>query len=185
MKNLTILFLSFFLANTTLIDPVVYVIDNNKSNINWTGYAEAGNYAPSGTIKIKSGRFGFNGKTLTTGQVVMDMPTISHSNKELESHLKAADFFDVGKYQEAIFILKAMKGNRVSGNLTIKGITHAISFPIVLNKNTVGLLLKAKIKVDRTLFGIKYNSKSYFQDIGNYAIKNEFELDIQLELRER
>lgn len=185
MKNLTLLFLSFFLTNMIVIDPIIYEVDNNKSNINWTGYAEAGNYAPSGNIKIKSGRFSYNGKTLTTGQVVMDMSTISHSNKELESHLKASDFFDVGKYQEAIFILNTMKNNIVSGNLTIKGITHAISFPVVLNKNTAGLMLKAKIKVDRTLFGIKYNSKSYFQDIGSYAIKNEFELDVQLELRKR
>jgi polyisoprenoid-binding protein YceI len=185
MKNLTLLFLSFFLSNLLYIDPVIYVIDSNKSNINWTGYAETGNYAPSGSIKIKSGMFGFNGKTLTTGQVVIAMPTISHSNKELESHLKAADFFDVGKYQEAVFTLKTMKDNTVSGNLTIKGITQAINFPIVLTKNTTGLTLKAKIKVDRTLFGIKYNSKSYFQDIGSYAIKNEFDLDIQLELCKR
>ncbi len=36
------------------------------------------------------------------------------------------------------------------------------------------------MKLDRTKFDIKYNSSSYFQDLGNYAIKNDFDLEYEL-----
>jgi len=51
---------------------------------------------------------------------------------------------------------------------------------VEIMKGEEGLRAKGKMTIDRTLYNIKYNSSSYFQDLGNYAIKNEFELKFEL-----
>jgi len=44
-------------------------------------------------------------------------------------------------------------------------------------KNTA----KTAFKVDRTKFGIKYGSGSFFDSLGDKAINDEFELNITLQ----
>ncbi len=179
MKHLTILSLIViqFLSTTHKISQESK-IDLAKSTVKWTGYAEAGNYAPSGNIKIKSGKINFLNETLKSISVEIDMGTLTHENKDLEKHLKDSDFFDCDKFPVATFISSEIKGNRINGQLTIKNITKAISFPIEVSKLEGVYVVKANLKVNRTLYNIKYNSSSFFQDLGNYAIKNDFDLSI-------
>ncbi|MGZ3754426.1 MAG: YceI family protein [Mucilaginibacter sp.] len=159
---------------------VTYSVDPTNSVVRWTGYAQAGTYAPHGTIKIKSARFTMDGARLTSAKIVMNMTTIDHDNKQLQEHLRGEDFFDCAKFPEAEFDLLAFNGNTVTGNLTIKGITKQISFPVMIaNQNNI-ITVKADVKIDRTVFNIKYKSASFFQDLGSYAIKNEFDLNIDL-----
>ena len=160
--------------------PSAYSADADKSNVKWTGYAEAGGYAPSGTVKIKSAALTLSGGLPVSGKVIIDMTTLDQSNSEMETHLKGKDFFDVAAYPEAAFVLSAPKGNTLTGTITIKGISQQIIVPFSIAKTAGGILLKATFKIDRTKFNIKYNSKSYFQELGNYAIKNEFDLDINI-----
>jgi polyisoprenoid-binding protein YceI len=108
------------------------------------------------------------------------MPTLSHSNAELETHLKDKDFFDIAVYPEAIFVFSTITGNKVTGKMTIKEFTQTITVPLSITKKGNNLLMHAIFTIDRTKYNIKYNSSSYFQDLGNYAIKNEFDLDINL-----
>jgi len=67
-----------------------------------------------------------------------------------------------------------------SSNLTIKGITHPISFAADVNVNGKNFLATAKIKIDRTKWDIKYNSGNYFKDLGDKLILDEIEFDIFL-----
>ncbi|MCO5948003.1 YceI family protein [Mucilaginibacter flavidus] len=182
MKTLKVLILPFFLLTVSFrsVSPIGYAADIDKSQIKWTGYAEAGGYAPTGTVKLKMGSIFFNSEQLISGKIIIDMPTISTGNQEMEKHLKGKDFFDVAVYSEATFALSSMKNNIASGILTIKGISQKVAVPVMITKTNEGMVLKATLKVNRTKFNIKYNSKSYFQDLGNYAIKNEFDLDISL-----
>ncbi|MBC7458622.1 MAG: YceI family protein [Bdellovibrionaceae bacterium] len=165
---------------TVRTPAVTYSADNDKSTIKCTGYAEAGRYAPSGMVKVKSAILKLDGEVLVSGKVVIDMPTLSQSNIEMQTHLRGKDFSDVATYPEATFVLSSVKDNAVSGTLTIKGIKQLITLPVAITRTSDGLLLKATLKVDRTKFNIKYNSSAYFQDLGNYAIKNEFDIDINL-----
>jgi polyisoprenoid-binding protein YceI len=78
-----------------------------------------------------------------------------------------------------VFKKIADKGNNVYtvyGELTIKGITQDINFDLTVNNNSAS----GKLIIDRTKFGIKYGSGSFFSDLGDRTIYDEFELDVTL-----
>ena len=73
-----------------------------------------------------------------------------------------------------------VKGNQVTGNLTIKGITKSISFPAQISVSGDKVSAKASITIDRTDFNIQYGSKKFFDSIGDKAIMDEFKLVVSL-----
>ncbi|WP_343523937.1 YceI family protein [Pedobacter sp.] len=178
MKFLIILLsiLSFKLQAQNKSD--VYQADLSSSIITWTGHAQAGTYSPQGTLRLKSGTLSIKNGKLLAAKIIVDMESLKHEKPDLQNHLKDKDFFDVKKYPEAIFTLKRVKGTIAYGELTVKGISQPVNFPFNLVKSGDALVLKANLSVDRTKFNIKYNSTSFFQDLGNYAIRNEFELTV-------
>jgi polyisoprenoid-binding protein YceI len=66
---------------------------------------------------------------------------------------------------------------QVKGDLKIKGISKSIDFQVSIYGNKAS----ANLKVDRTDFGIKYGSGSYFEDLQDKMIYDEFDLNIDLE----
>ena len=101
--------------------------------------------------------------------------------EKLEGHLKADDFFGTDKFPTAKLVFKTI-GKKSAGvyavtaDLTIKGITNPVKFNITVGKNTA----TAALKVDRTKYGIKYNSGSFFDGLGDKTINDEFELAVDL-----
>lgn len=164
----------------------VYTVDASKSTITWEGKKPLGSH--NGTVSLKSGSLGFNGKKLVQGSFVADMTTIKDADgsAKLEGHLKADDFFGVEKFPTATFAITKIAGNgtnvTVTGNLTIKGKTNAVSFPAVIKWNADKTVTATadKIIVDRTKFGVQYGSKSIFSNLGDKFINDEFTLSIKL-----
>ena len=68
----------------------------------------------------------------------------------------------------------------VSADLTICGITHAISFPYQLEKSDSTLIAIGLVDVDRTLYNIKYKSGTYFFDLGDKIIYDEFTIKFKV-----
>jgi polyisoprenoid-binding protein YceI len=66
----------------------------------------------------------------------------------------------------------------VTGDLTIKGITNPISFKSNITKD----LATAKIIVDRSKYDVRYGSNSFFDNLGDKAIYDDFELNVELVL---
>ena len=136
----------------------------------------------NGDIKFKSGEVILEGESLVGGTFVVDMATINVLDLEggkkgyLESHLKGEDFFDVAKYTEATFTITEVKGNTVTGKLTIKGHTEVESFTLNSEANKI----HGTIKVNRTKFGITYKSATFFEKIKDKAINDDFELTINI-----
>ena len=115
----------------------------------------------------------------------MDMASITCTDlneqygKKLVGHLNSADFFDVKNHKTAtlnITSVKKTEGNKhtVSGNLIIKGISKPITFPSTIEVKDGKLGAYAEIKVDRTLYDIKYNSGKFFEGLGDKMIDDEF-----------
>lgn len=157
------------------------------SEILWTGYGEIGGYSLTGKIKLKDANIEVDGDSLKAATILIDMASINHDDKNLESHLKNLDFFDVSKYATAAFETVRIENlNKTSaiavGNLTIKGITLPMTIPLSITKKGSNKTLKAKMSIDRTKYGIKYNSKSFFGDLGDQAIKNNFILEFMVEI---
>ena len=109
----------------------------------------------------------------------------------LVNHLKSEDFFNVDSFPHAHLVilehLKNIDKNKESGfnttircNLTIKGITHGIDIPITLNVHNNHAIASGTIDIDRTLYDIKYKSKSFFPDIGDKLIYNHFTLNFTI-----
>lgn len=168
-----------------LITGTAKAVSILSSDISWTGYGEIGNYSLTGSIKLKNANISTNSDSLKTAAVVFDMTTISHEEKNLEEHLKGEDFFEVSKYATAAFETQKITYTNEStatanGILTIKGISKPISIALQITKAKNQQIIKGKISVNRTVFGIKYNSKSFFGNLGDKAIKNNFDLAFEI-----
>lgn len=181
----TVLFLAFTKPKT-----VSYTVDTEKSSVEWIGKKVTGQH--NGTIKLASGNLVVSGNAIKDGSIVIDMNSIvildlqGNSNKNLSNHLRSDDFFSVENHPTAKFdITKVTSAGadrvNVTGNLTIKGITKPLTFPASVKKQGDVIVAVAKgVKVNRTQYEIKYRSKSFFGDIGDKAIDDEFELSFNL-----
>lgn len=168
----------------------IYTVDLTKSKIVWVGRKVTGQH--TGELKIVSGSLTANGKALKGGNFVMDMKSMTCTDLDasnggkLLGHLKSDDFFSVEKNPTSMFEITkitAAGANKVNiaGKLTIKGISSEISFPAsVVQKSGVIVAVANSVKVDRTKYDIKYRSKSFIAGIGDKAIDDEFELNINL-----
>ena len=149
------------------------------SDVHWWGYKVAKSEASShdGTVKVKSGDLVMKGNQLVGGSFVLDMTSITSTDltgeyqQKLNGHLKNGDFFEVEKFPTAAFKITGVKKNNdkvysslVTGNLTVKGKTSAITFPakISYSKGVVSLVSN-KFSFDRQKFDVAY--KSTMQDV--------------------
>jgi polyisoprenoid-binding protein YceI len=162
-----------------------YTIDKVNSVIHWKGYKPLGLQA--GTIKLLSGSINVKNNQITGGKFVADMTTIKdgNSSERLENHLKSVDFFDVKKYPTSSFTIKNIKnsneGTFLIGDLTIKNTTKEVEIPatIVISTNTIKINTKT-IKINRAEFNVKYKSKSFFENLKDKFIEDDFELQVDI-----
>ena len=186
MKNLKSIALALVVALATVsVSAQTKKIDAAKSSINWLGKKVTGQH--NGTVNFKEGNLVFRGKKVTGGNFVVDMTSLTATDLQgeyqgkLNGHLKADDFFGTDKFPTATLVFKKVVAKSattftVTGNLTIKGITKPITFDLATTANSA----TAKFNVDRTKYDIKYGSGSFFSNIGDKAINDEFELDVTL-----
>ncbi|MBT6808684.1 MAG: YceI family protein [Flavobacteriales bacterium] len=188
MKN--ILFLIFFSFITVFSFSQVSVKANTKaSSLKWTGSKVTSSH--EGTIKLKSGELTINEGKLVGGEFIIDMTSIETTdmeavdNAKLDKHLKANDFFGVEKHPTSLIKITEVtyvseSKYKVIADLTIKNITHSVSFDAEVKINNNSYLAIATIVFDRTKYDIKYNSGSYFDDLGNYLILDDVKLNVFL-----
>lgn len=184
MKTIfSILFTSIFAFGFSQISSTA--VDLTKSSVEWIGKKVTGQH--TGTISLKKATLEFKEEKLVGGVFVLDMESISCTDlgaamaKKLVDHLESEDFFYVSKYKEAI--LKFTKVTNIEGNsfqivadLTIKGATHPIIFATKVKTNEA----IATLKIDRTLYDVRYGSASFFENIGDKAIDDIFEIKVVL-----
>jgi polyisoprenoid-binding protein YceI len=168
----------------------VYNVDTQKSTLKWTGRKVTGEH--SGNVKISNGSLNFEGNTLKSGSFEIDLTTLTvtdiqdkASNDKLVGHLKNDDFFSVEKHPKATFVITKVQasGNEkadITGNLTIKGIANPVTFPAVIKISGNNISASGKIVVDRTKYDIKFKSASFFENLGDKAIEDNFDLDVNI-----
>ena len=177
-----------FAATAQRPAAVTYALNPATSRLTWTGYAEAGTYAPTGSLRLAPGGtlVADGPASLRAARVLVDVRTLAHDNPTLQEHLRGADFFDVAHFPEATFALGHVAGGQAQGQLTLKGQTRPVLVPVtIVPFGPDSLLLQGTVRLDRTQFGINYNSSSFFQNLGSYAIRNEFQLAFRLKAGRR
>ena len=155
-------------------------LDNKNSTITWTGKAAFNAYSLTGSLKTKSGIILIENDSIKKLEVIIDMKSLDHSNKDLKKHLRNKDFFEVKKYQTAVFTLtntvKVTTGKiLLIGNMTIKNITKKEEIEVEINKNK-NISIQFTTNLDRTKYGVKFNSPSFFKKMKENAIADEFVL---------
>ncbi len=164
--------------------------DAEKTEITWLGKKVTGQH--NGTIGLKSGIMVLENNTITSGKFVIDMTSMkdvdltdAETNGKLIGHLKSDDFFSVEKYPEGTLVIteKAeFKDNlaHVKGNLTVKGITNPVEFDVKKDGN----VYTTNITVNRAKYNVRYGSKSFFNDLGDKVIYDNFELGVRLVMQD-
>lgn len=171
-----------------------YILDFNKSSIVWNAKKVTGS-GHSGTVRVSSGVVNVKGNAGITGKVKIDMNAMActdisdaGTNANFLNHLKGADFFNTVAFPDAMFEVTGVqvaKGNNgtthnVSGNMTIKGITKALSFPAKIVGGGNQVIIEGSVAVDRSQFDVKYGSAAFFDNLGDKAIDNIFNLNVKL-----
>lgn len=187
MKPTAFLIFVFALTATVFADNLT--VDTAKSTVKWTGKKVTGEH--TGTISIKKGNLEIEKGKLTGGKIVMDMKSIVDKdltdpvwNAKLIGHLKSDEFFGVETYPTSELEITNVTGNSgsytVSGNLTIKGISNPVTFNVTVSHD--GKNYKGSMTIDRAKYNIKFRSKSFFENLGDNLIYDDFTLDFDIQL---
>lgn len=181
-------------AATTAVAATTLPVNTASSTMTWNAKKFGGEH--SGNVKLASGNLEVNGRKLVGGSFVMDMTSITDTditnenfNKKLTDHLKSEDFFSVEKHPTSTFKItkvtpvaapKAGEPNyTITGDLTIKGITNAVTFPATVKINGKSAEAVAKIELDRTKWDIKYRS-GMLGTAADKVIEDTFTIDLKL-----
>jgi len=167
-----------------------YKINSTSSSLVWEAKKVTGQH--HGTISFAEGTLSVEHKKITGGKVAVDMNTVVDTdltdagyNQKLIGHLKSDDFFGVAKFPQAFLEVKnvAPKSGNVyhfTADLTIKGITAPVEFDAEVTDASGQITTIGTIVVNRTKYGIKYGSGSFFQGLGDKVIYDDFALKFKL-----
>lgn len=185
MKTLmiTLVMLAF---SASALNAQKMTADVKSSTMKWHGKKVTGEHY--GNISLKSGVLEMKDNQIASGKFVIDMTSITcidltdaAYNTKLVNHLKSDDFFGVTKHPEAL--LEIVKSTpfvnneaTIEGKLTIKNITHPVTFKVKKN----GSAYAAEIKVDRSKYDVRYGSGSFFDNLGDNMIYDEFTLNVSI-----
>ena len=164
-------------------------IDVKQSTVEWVGKKVTGEH--SGSLEIQKGEVTIERGHIQSGRFILDMTSIKvldikdeKKNRSLEKHLKHDDFFGVKQYPKAVFefanatpIKTAKKGEpnyHFKGDLTLKGITHALEFDALVDMKKKRTSASGQIIVDRTKYNLRYKSNKFFDGLGDKTIYDEF-----------
>ncbi len=175
-----------FTATANLTEDDRKEVNAEKSTVTWKAYKVTGSH--TGTVTLQSGALDFDGDTLTGGEFTVDMTSINTTDLEgdyknkLDGHLKSADFFGVDTHTTSTMKFTKVEASgknsyKVTGDLTIKGITKPVTFDVSI----YGSKATATLKVDRAAYDVRYGSGSFFDNLGDKTIYDEFDLVVDLE----
>ncbi len=162
---------------------------DNSSLLIWKANKIVGGH--EGTFNVAKGTAQIKDNALVGGIFMFDIASIKctdipveeKGNAKLVSHLLNEDFFDVEKFPNAKFEITTVEASKVSGNLTLKGVTKNVSFSakVVVNNDMVNITSDT-FTIDRTEWNINHNSGKIMDaaKLGDYLIKDNVELKINV-----
>ena len=188
MKNLKTIAIALLVTfGTTIATAQNKKVNIEKSQIKWVGKKVTGQH--EGIINFQDAALEFKGSKLSGGSFTVNMASITVTDlqpgkgkEKLEGHLKADDFFGTVKFATASLefkkvVAKAKGIYTVTADLTIKNITKPVTFDFTVSENSA----TTSFKVDRTKYDIKYGSGSFFDNLGDKVISDEFDLTVNLQ----
>jgi len=110
-----------------------------------------------------------------------EMTSVAEVTEEIE-HTCAKDDDHEACVPCAHAMVENSKIVSVTGNLTLKGKTNSISFPLMIAANASGsITTKAKFTFDRTKWGVEYSSANFFKIAADKIINDDIQVSFTLE----
>ncbi len=170
-------------------------IDLSESAIEWTGRNLLNKHY--GSIALKGGYLQFDHGVLTGGEFVIDLTAMHCADLEgdlhdlLIAHLKSDDFFDVERFPEARYVIRASEplegalagrpNLRLEGELTLRGETRPLTIEAATGLTPDGLpAAQATLALDRTLWGSIYGSARFFTRLGMHLVNDLVDLQLRV-----
>ena len=137
-------------------------IDTSASSINWraakvTRTHDGGFHTFEGTVTRL-------GTEVTGVDITIDTRSVWTDTDRLTGHLKSDDFFDVELHPVAHFVadqfapVDSMGATHlVTGNLTMHGVTHGVTFPANIQVQDDAVMATADFIINRRDWEINYN----------------------------
>ena len=188
MKIKSLLISSLLVFSLTLFAEEAYKVDPEKSEVKWHATKVTGEHY--GTVNVATGELQFNDDNLIGGEFRIDMNSITVKDLDpgkwkdkLENHLRSDDFFSVEKFPQSSLKITGIKPAeegkfKIFADLTIKNITEPVEFVARIDKEKGNA--EAEIVVDRAKYDIQYRSGSFFENLGDKLIYDEFKLNVNL-----
>lgn len=119
------------------------------------------------------------------GSASIDVKSIDTNQEDRDNHLRTNDFFDADNYPEVKFEIKEVTKDKVTGDLTIKGVTNEETFDLdfegvsknpLNDTNVAGFTVSGK--VDREKYGMSFNQTL---ETGGVLIGNDVKFEAALE----
>ncbi|MCC6279134.1 MAG: YceI family protein [Saprospiraceae bacterium] len=156
--------------NTPPSGTITYTV--TSGTVFWSGKKTIGD-SHEGTITVSSGELVVTNGNLERGKIVLDMHSLAVTSikdggekRDLESHLKDVDFFEVNKFPTAEFAFNEVLPSNTqdfsqvaSGELTIKGKTNGLNIPVTMKVSGDELTVRSpSFSINRTKWGITFRS---------------------------
>ena len=168
-----------------------YKLQPQLSTLGWEGKAVT--HGHNGSMNFTDGELLVKGDALVGGTVTVDMKSMkaldikdAESQGKFVGHMSSDDFFGAEKFPTSVFKIvsvtpikgaaKEADNATIAGDMTIKGVTQRLSFPAKVGVKGGVAAASGKVTIDRTKFGLKYGSKTFFDSIGDKAIYDNFDL---------
>lgn len=139
-------------AGTTLAADVA------RSRFEFTGAKISGSHV--GGFEVYEASAAWDGKTITSGEVVIDVTSLYTDAERLTGHMLSEDFFDAEANPQATFRTTSVSGEgnavNLAGDLTLRGVTQPIEIPAQVTLVPEGVKLIATFEIDRQRWGVVY-----------------------------
>jgi polyisoprenoid-binding protein YceI len=116
----------------------------------------------SGVFREVSGNGTVSPDGAASGTLTIAAASIDTQNTRRDTHLRSADFFDIGNHPDITFIADRIRPSgpdvAVVGTLTVSGRTRPLSFDAVASVHGDGeIWLDAEVRINRNDFGLTWN----------------------------
>ena len=140
MKRIALAVALSLFAASAFAAPVTYKIDPNHTNV-LASWSHFGFSHPSINFGQADGSIAYDAENVSKSSVQVTLPLkgLSGLAEDFYDHLTSADWFDAAKFPNATFkstrIESIGEGKlKVTGDLTVKGVTKPVVLDVTLNK---------------------------------------------------
>lgn len=173
-------------------DSMTLELDLARSRVEWVGTKFWGRKRHEGFVPLRGAALKSCTPAFCRGVFTLDMHNLEITDipvsqpvprHQLREHLRSRDFFWTEQHPVATFVLTATRAHERTdsvdalGELTLRGVTHAIRFPAHITYLRGGEVhVRAELTIDRRRWGIRYR----YDPIRNELVDDDIALVIIL-----